>query len=683
MVNTKKTKREKDIKSKLLAAVAMLLVSSIMMVSTTYAWFTLSTAPEVTGITTTIGSNGNLEIALSPEDGMGANVGDAGLNTTGVTTKNLTWGNLVDMSDASYGLSGLTLAPAMLAATGTAGSYKLGAQVLGTPDYGSDGRISGLTANAEFGSKTETGFAGLTGEGATYKYGVRAVGTSSGLSEQQAKFKTSVNNITNYANNAVTAASNSLSDNGSALASMLVQHAEAGDNDKNDYTTHVDALVALTSSLNECVANIDESLRSALIAAACAETDATKFAAAVTALEAAESVDAMIALVGTLPANFQTIVDNRDAIATKIANASAAANALKDKTKVEWADVSPILTNLMNTNGDSVKVSGSTITQIKEKFDAKDMDFLLGLATDCQIELGAGSGLYYDIATLTGNVAAKTTATVTSTTMQMTVTLKNVILKTTVASTADTPMLPVMKTAINHSVTPAGSTGGSAMDAFYGYVIDLMVRTNAADSHLLLQTVPAQRIYSDSANEATMGKGTTIVFTTTNQADVAPINNLIKSIRVVFFDPSHDNAIFGLAKVTAVVMTEEKTGTQTVQNDDGTTSEVDVITYTITGSLELCQMVPVEGQNGMFVAGDVIADSNTATADKNEAAVLCALSQNIPQAISAMVYLDGNNVTSSDVLAKGNVVGALNLQFASDADLKPMENSALRNGAGN
>ena len=70
-MNKKMSKRQRDIKSKLMAAVAMLLVSSIMMVSTTYAWFTLSTAPEVTGITTSVGANGNLEIALleSPERG--------------------------------------------------------------------------------------------------------------------------------------------------------------------------------------------------------------------------------------------------------------------------------------------------------------------------------------------------------------------------------------------------------------------------------------------------------------------------------------------------------------------------------------------------------------------------------------------------------------------------------------
>ena len=52
------------IKGKLTSAVAMLLVAVIMVVSSTYAWFTLSTAPEVTGITTAVGANGALEMAL-------------------------------------------------------------------------------------------------------------------------------------------------------------------------------------------------------------------------------------------------------------------------------------------------------------------------------------------------------------------------------------------------------------------------------------------------------------------------------------------------------------------------------------------------------------------------------------------------------------------------------------------
>lgn len=289
------------------------------------------------------------------------------------------------------------------------------------------------------------------------------------------------------------------------------------------------------------------------------------------------------------------------------------------------------------------------------------MDFLLTLATDCQIQLGADSGVYYDLAEITGNIAAKTTATVTA--RGMTVTLKNVIIKTTVASTATVPMLPVMKTYLLANVELPETDNTAVLDAFYGYVIDLMVRTNAADSQLLLQTAPAQRVYSDSANEDTLGNGTTIVFTTPDQADVASINNLVKSIRIVFFDPSHNDLVFGLAKATSVNITEGKVK-QTV---DGTTTEVDG--FIITGSFELCEIVESDNGTGLYEAGTVL-----------ESNALCDLTQNVPQAISALVYLDGNDVTSADVLADGNVVGALNLQFASSEELKPMNNSDLYNG---
>lgn len=59
------------VRKKLMGAVAMLLVASIMVVSSTYAWFTLSTAPEITGISTSVGANGNLEIALLNSDTAG------------------------------------------------------------------------------------------------------------------------------------------------------------------------------------------------------------------------------------------------------------------------------------------------------------------------------------------------------------------------------------------------------------------------------------------------------------------------------------------------------------------------------------------------------------------------------------------------------------------------------------
>ena len=102
----------KSIQKKLVAAVAMVLVASIMVVSSSYAWFTLSTAPEVTGIQTSVGSNGNLEMALRTQKDVSL------IGTTTVATTfpraNESWGNLVDLSDSSYHLADVALSPARL-----------------------------------------------------------------------------------------------------------------------------------------------------------------------------------------------------------------------------------------------------------------------------------------------------------------------------------------------------------------------------------------------------------------------------------------------------------------------------------------------------------------------------------------------------------------------------------------
>ena len=676
MVENKKTKRERDFKAKLMAAIAMLLVSSIMMVSTTYAWFTLSTAPEVTGITTSIASNGNLEIALSPLSGNGAEVGDATTATAnaGWTTKNRTWGNLVNMADPSYGLDKLTLAPAQLALDGTAGDYKLGTNVLATPTYGADGRISALEKNASIAGKPldATGYFSANAD-----FGVRAVGRASGLSAQDAKFKASVGAITTYASAAVAAASNSLAANGDALAGMLVTHAAVQDDkDNNDYSSYVTDLQALTADLVAAANNIDLALRAALAAAASNIADETVFEGAIAAIEGKNddgsyknSLETLLDMATntwnvSVPSAFEDIIDARDAVVAKIADADAKARAL-GSTDVTWTKVSPVLNGLMNTGSSNVKISGESIDAIKDAVAAKDMNYLLGLVSDCQIELGEGTGVYYDLAAITGNITAKVPEVAINITYEglsfENMSLKNVIIKTTVPTTATTPMLPALKTVM--AATPPEIEGStSVQDSFYGYVIDLMVRTNAETSNLLLQSAPAQRVYSDSTSEATQGQGATVSFKTQKLTHVGTLTNLIKSINVVFFDPTHGNAVFGMAKVTNVMTTET-----TVTNQAGE----DVIEYTVTGTLEMCEIQAVAGADGLYVAGAVKTGDN--------ANVLCALTQNIPQAISAMVYLDGEKVTSADVLADAAVTGILNLQFASSAELKPMENSDLRN----
>ena len=707
MVEHNKTKRERNIRAKLMAAIAMLLVSSIMMVSTTYAWFTLSTAPEVTGITTNIASNGNLEIALSPTTGVGTDVGDATTSTTGWLAKNLTWGNLVDMGyeGNTYGLDKLTLAPSALYLTqGEGGIMTLGANVLATPSYGADGRISELKPNAFMATKDGTDFIQPTVNATTNEkeitYGVRAVGTSSQMSAQASKQREAVAAIESNRASAVNSAAKSLSDNGAALAAMLVMHAEAGSgtDTKNNYAEYIPALVSLTEELENSLDYIDAALRASLAAAATTIEDETAFKTAIDAIEGKDGenykndLETLVSKAGelgfTVPEQFTTVLNARKTIATKITTAKGQADTLMasvddgnggvaEGADKKWADVSGALGNLMNTDGD-IKVSGYSIDEIKAKME--DMNFLMGLAKDCRIELGAGSGLYYEMAQITGNITS-VIKKVPISARGIEVELTDVVIKTTV--TANTSYLPLLKDACSQ-IKAVTSSGKTIVDSTYGYIIDLMVRTNAADSKLLLQTDPAQRVYADSSSQATMGKGASFVFQTQDAAELAAINKLLGSLRVVFFDPTNGtNKVLGLAKVVDVSTTETKIGTEevTVQEtlaDGSTTTKtetVDIIRYTVTGYLELCEM---EGaaSGGVYSAGDPLADEETTS--YHDGAVLCDLTQNSPKAISVMVYLDGEDVTSADVLADRNVTAALNLQFASSVTLKPMVNSDLR-----
>lgn len=136
-------------KEKLAAAILMLVVAATVTVTATYAWITLSTAPEVTSIDTTVAANGSLEIALASGTGEAPGKSRAGDSSaaedTDVTAANITWGNLVNLSDPAYGLSKITLRPAAL--NGTTGLLSNPLYGVG---YGEDGRVSNMVTDDDF-----------------------------------------------------------------------------------------------------------------------------------------------------------------------------------------------------------------------------------------------------------------------------------------------------------------------------------------------------------------------------------------------------------------------------------------------------------------------------------------------------------------------------------------------------
>ena len=158
-----------------IVAVALLLVISLTMVTTTtFAWVVLSRNPEVSGMATTLAANGNLEIALATGTGYSppkeSGIGDsfvAGGQTIGKA--NLTWGNLINLGDASYGLDYLTLRPARLNENGD-----LRQNPLYTAVYTADGRFK--STNDQFAytqwDSAKTAFTISNG------YGVRAISST-------------------------------------------------------------------------------------------------------------------------------------------------------------------------------------------------------------------------------------------------------------------------------------------------------------------------------------------------------------------------------------------------------------------------------------------------------------------------------------------------------------------------
>ena len=137
-----------NIKEKITAAAVLLVIAMTIMVTATYAWITLSTSPEVTSIDTTVAANGALEIAMANGTGAAPGKSAAGDSTgagTDVTVANTKWGNLVNLSDPSYGLARVTLRPAAL--NGTTG---LLSNPLYGVEYGDDGRVTTTTDKDTF-----------------------------------------------------------------------------------------------------------------------------------------------------------------------------------------------------------------------------------------------------------------------------------------------------------------------------------------------------------------------------------------------------------------------------------------------------------------------------------------------------------------------------------------------------
>ncbi|MCQ2435596.1 MAG: hypothetical protein MJ101_01675, partial [Clostridia bacterium] len=143
----------KSLKTKLILSIAMMLVAAIMTTGVSFAWFTISTNPEIANISTSVAANGNLEIALR-STATATTVDESAVGDSG---QNIKWGNLIDLSKFDF----KSLKPVSFTSgngsfdSGSAGTYP----TVSAPEFGLDGRIKSivaLTATAQSGNGSGT-----------------------------------------------------------------------------------------------------------------------------------------------------------------------------------------------------------------------------------------------------------------------------------------------------------------------------------------------------------------------------------------------------------------------------------------------------------------------------------------------------------------------------------------------
>lgn len=153
----------------------MLVLALTMIGSVSYAWYTLSQSPEAVGVTTQVASNGNLEVALAGRyDAEGnllepsaSGIGDS-FSSSGqsIMDANITWGNLINLRE-NYGIESLTLRPATFVEGTDA--------FLISMTYDEDGRVISTTDKFDFTSWTQVTDGYKFMIPATPKFGVRAI----------------------------------------------------------------------------------------------------------------------------------------------------------------------------------------------------------------------------------------------------------------------------------------------------------------------------------------------------------------------------------------------------------------------------------------------------------------------------------------------------------------------------
>lgn len=649
----------KSIQKKLVAAVAMVLVASIMVVSSSYAWFTLSTAPEVKGIQTSVGSNGNLEMALR-DDQYDLNSIPTG-SQVNMPEANINWGNLVDLSyNGEYGLDKITLQPSRLLWTDDQKDTINNSGYLSVPTYGVDGRISGWN-NVSSGKLTNGQFLAGT------SVGVRGLGTISGLSAGQVALRSAITEMTTSRDKVGSMARNSLEVDAINLANLMISNKMAGKTEVEPAewaqvvaaVTNLEAIATKLESTMDTVVNavavsknVDISGKEITYSAAGAAVDGVDFS---------DLADLQAGLGKAYVTLYGDDTSNNTGIWGKVNAAKAVINDASTYPQNQFSTVDAVMRSILSTN--NIEIDGNNFGDMGRDQMIETV-FTAYSENDGKLPLNIVSGIYKEIADFIGNYSAQKRTPISLVgTQYETDSLKSVNVTLLMKVETEAPEIkpaagetPAVKQFyLSYFVTQlnlleahdAGGDTSSIISDLYAYAVDLAFRTNAQTSNLMLQTTAVSRVGDDST-PAVQGGGSYMQFTKSDDDagyTIEQMRDLMGAVRVVLYN-TETNEIYAVA---ALDMTAAET------NNDVVKAPLYLYEISKAGS-------------------EALTLGNKKDVDNKGRSMIAELQQNTVLALTALVYLDGDVVDNTDVAINGNsMTGTLNLQFSSSAELKPMD----------
>lgn len=733
-------------------AVAMLLVVSLtMVVSASFAWITLSRAPEVSMMSTTVAANGNLEIALVDDDGLEPDevaIGDSS-STDGqkLVDANITWGNLVNLSDSIYGLNQIDLRPALLS------GYNLNTTPLYGATYSVDGRVQDVSATYQYASWTEAEdgtwyFA--AGDDATY--GVRAI---SSVKYENITGNAAISTLMTKARNAY-AATNSMylnlingttmvdeTRNISAMDGLAMlleifvnEKAESAMKSGGDVYKDYKSVVTYTYRLLLEYQKILDSEGEALLLLANLQVYAnnsergTEYFKSVDELKAASA--ATLKNLGVSLESLTTYKANCTSIQSAINGMEPFAIAYDPDTgtatdPVYWPDTIVVDDVKVSVDGIGKHVSKlvdvNTTTANGVPMNQITISNALSVIKD-PLKVVINKGVLKDTEQRLGDMLKTNNTTVTIYISAMSLGNKTAY----VSTSAEAPFLANNDMGTSSSMEATGAGNAISLDT-YGLAIDLWVRTNAQDSVLILE---GSTEYEEVEATCTDKNG--------NVAALYVADGEEKDYDVYFLEET-DTAGNTVTNVYDMV-SHIAIGTQTEMMEEGYTftrkynrvvagyegeyrvwkdldellnDELIAENSTTQGSgscyvfyanpsdqtriLELLEAFTIAflDQNGTHIAtakldtenyyainGKVtvpmIITSGVSYVDSEgeEQMAIRTLPRNTATWLTAVIYLDGMQLTNENVLAAGEIEGRLNIQFGSSNLMDPMDNLELQ-----